>query len=214
MSFTGQSDYIWSEADWPKNGWAGFESTPVPTCVSPGVGLGSKKGLHLGLGGATVGTGSLAKPGRYLTGGGAFGIPGYAGIGASGLGWEIQQDFEEFVDQPATVENVCTRALSSHPSRPFFLVGSSNTHIYLWEVRNFDTHCNICTVLSGNFASVCFNLCSWNILVHFVEQGGIHLIFSTYQKKVNPVKVFILKNNPIYFLFKIELSLPCLSLNR
>ncbi|KAK9279962.1 hypothetical protein L1049_013646 [Liquidambar formosana] len=66
--FRDQSDYIWSEADWPQNGWAGSESTPVPTCVSPGVGLGIKKGAHLGLGGATVGVGSLARPGRDLTG--------------------------------------------------------------------------------------------------------------------------------------------------
>lgn len=111
-----KSDYIWSEADWPHNGWAGSESTPVPTCVSPGVGLGMKKGAHLGLGGATVG------------------IPGYGGsMGASGLGWEIQEDFEEFVDPPATVDKISTRAFSSHPSRPMFLVGSSNTHIYLWE---------------------------------------------------------------------------------
>ncbi|XVF33142.1 hypothetical protein REPUB_Repub17cG0142900 [Reevesia pubescens] len=128
-----QSDYIWSGADWPHNGWAGCESTPVPTCVSPGVGLGNKKGAHLGLGGATIGVGSLARPGRDLTGGGAFAIPGYAGIGASGLGWEMQEDFEEFVDPPATVEKISTRAFSSHPSRPFFLVGSINTHIYLWE---------------------------------------------------------------------------------
>ncbi|KAF8395669.1 hypothetical protein HHK36_019619 [Tetracentron sinense] len=92
-----------------------------------------KKGAHLGLGGATIGIGSLARPGRDLTDGGAFGIPGYAGIGALGLGWGIQEDFEEFVDPPATVENVRTRALSSHPSRPLFLVGSSNTHVYLWE---------------------------------------------------------------------------------
>ncbi|KAK3194598.1 hypothetical protein Dsin_025908 [Dipteronia sinensis] len=104
-----------------------------PTFVSPGVGLGTKKGAHLGLGGATIGMSSLARSGRDLTGGGAFGIPGYAGIGASRLGWEIQDDFEEFVDPPATVENISTRAFSSHPSRPFFLVGSSNTHIYLWE---------------------------------------------------------------------------------
>lgn len=126
-------DNIWSGADWPHNGWAGCESTPVPTCVSPGVGLGNKKGAHLGLGGATIGVGSLARPGRDMTGGGAFGVPGYAGIGASGLGWEMQEDFEEFVDPPATVENISTRAFSSHPSRPFFLVGSINTHIYLWE---------------------------------------------------------------------------------
>nr|KYP54633.1 DmX-like protein 2 [Cajanus cajan] len=108
VHFSGRSDdLLWAKADWPQNGWAGSESTPAPTCVSPGVGLGSKKGVHLGL--------------------------GYAGIGASGLGWEIQQDFEYFVDSPATLENISTRALSSHPMRPFFLVGSSNTHIYLWE---------------------------------------------------------------------------------
>nr|XP_015888746.2 uncharacterized protein LOC107423659 isoform X2 [Ziziphus jujuba var. spinosa] len=131
MPFRDQSQYIWSEADWPLNGWAGSESTPAPTYVSPGVGLGSKKGAHLGLGGATVGMGTLASSGRDLTGGGAFGVPSH--IGASSFGWEAQEDFEEFVDPPATVENINTRAFSSHPSRPFFLVGSSNTHIYLWE---------------------------------------------------------------------------------
>lgn len=125
---------MWAKADWPQNGWAGSESTPAPTCVSPGVGLGSKKGVHLGLGGATVGVDSSAWPSRDLTGGGAFGIPGYA---PSGLGWEIQQDFEDFVDPPATLENISTKALSSHPMRPFFLVGSSNTHIYLWEVSKY-----------------------------------------------------------------------------
>ncbi|PON42363.1 WD repeat containing protein [Parasponia andersonii] len=133
VHFRDQSDYIWSEADWPLNGWAGSESTPAPTCVSPGIGLGNKKGAHLGLGGATVGVGSFARPGRDLTGGGAFGIPGYAGIGASGLGWETLDEFEEFVDPPPGVENISTRAFSSHPSRPLFLVGSINTHIYLWE---------------------------------------------------------------------------------
>lgn len=91
--------------------------------------------MHLGLGGATIGMGSSAWPNSDLTGGGALGMLGYAGIGASGLGWEIQQDFEDFVDPPATLENTSTKALSSHPMRPFFLVGSSNTHIYLWEVR-------------------------------------------------------------------------------
>lgn len=135
---TSKPDYIWTEVDWPHDGWAGSESIPVPTCVSPGVGLGRKKGTHLGLGGATIGMDSLARPGRDFRGGGAFGIPGYAGVGASGLGWETQEDFEDFVDPPATSENVRTRAFSSHPSRPFFLVGSSNTHIYLWEVYTFN----------------------------------------------------------------------------
>lgn len=129
-----QTDYLWPESDWPPDGWAGGESTPIPTYVSPGIGLGSKRGAHLGLGGATLGLGSLARPGRDLTGGGAFGIPGYAGIGASGLGWGEQEDFEEFIDPPPTVENVHSRVLSCHPSQPLLLVGSSNTHVYLWEV--------------------------------------------------------------------------------
>lgn len=137
IPFSDQSDYIWSNADWPQNGWAGSESTPLPTCVSPGVGLGSRKGAHLGLGGATVGVGSLARQERDSDIG-ALRLPGYAGIGASGLGWGIQEDTEEFVDPPATVETISTRAFSSHPSRAFFLVGSSNTHIYLWEVQNLD----------------------------------------------------------------------------
>lgn len=123
-----QSDYIWSDADWPHNGWANSESTPVPTCVSLGVGLGDKKGAHLGLGGATVGVVSLSKPGK------AHRVPGYSGLGVSGLGWETQEEFEEFVDPPPTVETVITRAFSNHPTMPLFLVGSSNTHIYLWEV--------------------------------------------------------------------------------
>ncbi|KAK7292823.1 hypothetical protein RJT34_15677 [Clitoria ternatea] len=134
VPFCGKSDdLLWAKADWPQNGWAGSESTPSPTFVSHGVGLGSKKGAHLGLGGATVGVGSSAWPSNDLTGGGVLGILGYAGIGASGLGWEIQQDFEDLVDPPATLENTSTVALSSHPMRPFLLVGSSNTHIYLWE---------------------------------------------------------------------------------
>jgi hypothetical protein len=137
IPFSGAADLLWTKADWPQNGWAGSESTPAPTCVSPGVGLGSKKGAHLGLGGATVGMDSSAWPSRDLIGGGALGMPGNAGIGASGLGWETQQDFEDFVDPLATLENTNTRVFSSHPMRPFFLVGSSNTHIYLWEVIKY-----------------------------------------------------------------------------
>ena len=118
------SRYIWSKADWPRNGWAGTDSTPVPTCVSPGVGLASDKGSHLGLGGATVGVGSQTRAGKDLT--------SYAG-----LGWEIQEDFDNSIDPPATLDNINARTLASHPSRPFFLVGSYNTHIYLWEVCDF-----------------------------------------------------------------------------
>ncbi|XP_010523821.1 PREDICTED: uncharacterized protein LOC104802083 isoform X2 [Tarenaya hassleriana] len=126
-------NYIWSDADWPHNGWANSESTPVPTFVSLGVGLGSKRGAHLGLGGATVGIVSLSKPGKALGSGGAQRVQGYTGSAALGLGWETQEDFEQFVDPPPTVETVSTRAFSSHPTMPLFLVGSNNTHIYLWE---------------------------------------------------------------------------------
>ncbi|CAH8387038.1 unnamed protein product [Eruca vesicaria subsp. sativa] len=122
-----QSNYIWSDADWPHKGWANSESTPVPTCVSLGVGLGDKKGAHLGLGGATVGDYSLSKPGK------SHRVPAYAGLGVSGLGWQTQQDFEQLIDPPPTVETVIASAFSSHPTMPLFLVGSSNTHIYLWE---------------------------------------------------------------------------------
>ena len=87
IPFSGKSDdLLWATADWPQNGWAGSESTPAPTCVSPGVGLGSKKGAHLGLGGATIGVDSSAWPSNDLTGGGVLGMLGYTGIGASGLG--------------------------------------------------------------------------------------------------------------------------------
>ncbi|WVZ70093.1 hypothetical protein U9M48_018789 [Paspalum notatum var. saurae] len=126
------AEYVWSGSDWPSDGWAGCESTPTPTFISSGVGLGRNKGSQLGSRGAT-GLGSLAKPGRDLTGGGAFGIPGYAGIGASGFGWGEPEEFEDFVDPPATLENIHSRALCRHPSLPLFLVGSSNTHVYLWE---------------------------------------------------------------------------------
>lgn len=126
------AEYIWSGSDWPLDGWAGCESTPTATFISPSVGLGRRRGSPLGSGGATIG-GSLPKPGRDLTGGGAFGIPGYAGIGASGFGWGEPDELEDFVDPPATLENIHSRALSRHPSLPLLLVGSSNTHVYLWE---------------------------------------------------------------------------------
>ncbi|KAF3786869.1 DmX-like protein 1 [Nymphaea thermarum] len=121
------TEYIWSESDWPQNAWA------RSLFASPGVDFGDQKSVHFGLGGATVGLSPLLRPGRDLTGGGAFGIPGYAGIGASGLGWGEQEYLEEFMDPHVTVETISTRAISSHPSRPLFLVGSNNTYIYLWE---------------------------------------------------------------------------------
>ncbi|GAB2291128.1 hypothetical protein Dimus_025386 [Dionaea muscipula] len=128
-----QSGYMWSEADWPRNGWAGIEPMPVSTSVSPGIGIVDTNESRVGLAVATVGLGSVVRPGRDFTGGGAFGIPGYAGIGATGLGWQIQEDFD-LVDRPATLETVSAKALATHPSRPLFLVGSSYTqNIYLWE---------------------------------------------------------------------------------
>lgn len=81
IPFSGNSDHLWAKADWPQNGWADLESTPAPTCVCPSVGLGSKKGAHLGLGGATVGVGSSAWPSRDLTHRGTLGILSYAGFG-------------------------------------------------------------------------------------------------------------------------------------
>ncbi|KAJ7555420.1 hypothetical protein O6H91_05G036700 [Diphasiastrum complanatum] len=133
-TFTGSIDNFWSEADWPRNGWAGSVSTPVPTFVSPGVGLGSKEGSGIGLGGATVGIGALERAGKDIGKGAVgFGIPGYAGMAAWGLGWEEWEDFDGFVDPPATIENVGTKAMDAHPLRPLFLVGSNNTHVYLWE---------------------------------------------------------------------------------
>ncbi|CAO2835453.1 unnamed protein product [Amaranthus hypochondriacus] len=132
LPFSDPSDYIWAQADWPQDGWACMESTPAPICISPSLSFGSNKNTQLGLDGATVGAGYRARIGRDLTGGGAFGIPGYAGIGATGMGWGMDE-FDKFVDPPATLSNITGSALAAHPSRPFFLVGSSNTHIYLWE---------------------------------------------------------------------------------
>lgn len=62
-------------------------------------------------------------------------MPGYGGMGAWG-GWEDWEDVDSFVDPIATVDNVSTKALAAHPSQPLFLVGSNNTHVYLWEVRS------------------------------------------------------------------------------
>lgn len=68
-------------SDWPQNVWAGIDSTPVSSCVSPGVGhLGSDKGSQIGLRGATIGAGSQTKIGRDLAGDGAFGIPCYSSV--------------------------------------------------------------------------------------------------------------------------------------
>ncbi|MCO5603438.1 hypothetical protein L7F22_057588 [Adiantum nelumboides] len=133
-NFTYSESSLWSQSEWPRNGWANSESTPIPTFVSPGVGLRSKEGPSLGLGGATVGEGlnNVAKESSFK--GVGIGIPGYGGMGALGLGWEEWEDYEGVIDPLATMESVNTQAMDSHPLRPLFLVGSRNTHIYLWEM--------------------------------------------------------------------------------
>ncbi|GAB2231200.1 hypothetical protein Droror1_Dr00027489 [Drosera rotundifolia] len=127
------SDYIWSEPDWPWKECAGVESAPGPSGAPPGVGHGDSTESNLRSTGAEVGASTVVRPGRDLTGGGAFGIPGYAGIGASGLGWQMQGNPENLVDSPATLETISAKAFAIHPSRPLFLVGSSYTRTYLWE---------------------------------------------------------------------------------
>lgn len=179
-----ESVNLWSEADWPQNGWAGSVSTPAPTCVYPGVGLGVKKGAHLGLGGATVGVGLSARPRRDLTVSGAFGITGHAGTGTATSGWEIQEDFEDLVDPPATVENISTRALSSHPLRPLFLVGSSNTHIYLWEVRNIE---------------LMYILMWLNLHVHVFLEAGVELFCPFPLLKFFSSSFLTRETNPFFF---------------
>ncbi|KAI7741816.1 hypothetical protein M8C21_003249, partial [Ambrosia artemisiifolia] len=136
-----KSNYIWTDVDWPTDGWAGSESTPVPTCVSPGIGLGSRKGTHLGLGGATIGMG-LAKP-----------------VSTSNLGWEIQQDFEELVDPPATFgKNTATATYGVLPAAnvppPYALASISAVH--------FD-HCGQRFATAASDGTVC----TWQL-----EVGG------------------------------------------
>ncbi|CAH9071342.1 unnamed protein product [Cuscuta epithymum] len=131
LSCAHRSDFVWEKADWPCNGCTRYEATAISLHVSPEVVL-SKKMTSPELGGATVSVGSSLRPMKVFTSRGTFGVPGYAGI-TSGLGWGVQQDIDECVFPPVTVENVRSRAFSTHPSRPFFLVGSSSEHIYLWE---------------------------------------------------------------------------------
>jgi hypothetical protein len=108
------------QAEWPRNSWAGPVATP-------------------GSGSRSFGPSAVAPPkaGKEASksGGVPFGMPGYGGMGAWG-GWEDWEDVDSFVDPIATVDNVSTKALAAHPSQPLFLVGSNNTHVYLWEVRS------------------------------------------------------------------------------
>ncbi|RAL54218.1 hypothetical protein DM860_004689 [Cuscuta australis] len=131
LSYVDKSDYLWAKADWPCSDWAGDEATSTTSHVSPELGMRKKTPLQE-LGGATIGVGSLTIPKKEFTSSVTFGVPGYAGI-TSGIGWGFQEDFDECVNLPVTAENIRTRAFSTHPSRPLFLVGSSNTHTYLWE---------------------------------------------------------------------------------
>ena len=135
-------DTLWGDSYWPKGGWAGS----IPTSHSPLLTPRTPKGGGLqkkawgkagaGRGWGVPGPGAGASIDDFGTGGLEMGIPGYGGIGAWGLGWEDWEDAAEgYVDPPATCQNVMSRTLASHPLRPYFLVGSNNTHIYLWEVR-------------------------------------------------------------------------------
>ena len=136
-NFSTTENGLWGQVEWPQSGWAKSESTPLPTFVSLGIGLASKEGRSLGLGGSAVGPGVLTAVGKESSFKGAgVGIPGYGGVGALGLGWDDWEDFDGVIDPLATVQNVNTQAMDSHPLRPLFLVGSRNTHVYLWEVWN------------------------------------------------------------------------------
>uniref|UniRef100_A0A7N0UFW7 Uncharacterized protein n=1 Tax=Kalanchoe fedtschenkoi TaxID=63787 RepID=A0A7N0UFW7_KALFE len=104
---------IWSEADWPQHGYVGSSFTSEPRQI-PSDAIGSKSVID-----AAGGASSPIKFGSDLGHG-----KGYRS------GWDVE---DHLIDPPATVNNIISRAFSSHPYRPFFLVGSANTHIYLWE---------------------------------------------------------------------------------
>lgn len=124
--FTETSESMLEQRDWPRSSWAGAVSTP-------GSSLKSQRSSSLSSGGPAAGATLKSGKEAVKTGGVAFGMPGYGGMGAWG-GWEDWDDVDSVVDPVATVENVRTKALAAHPSQPIFLVGSNNTHVYLWEV--------------------------------------------------------------------------------
>lgn len=109
-----------------RSSWAGAVATP-------GTNLRSQRSSTVSLGGPAAGGPVKSGKETLRVGGAAFGMPGYGGMGAWG-GWEDWEDVDSFVDPIATVDNVRTKALAAHPSQPIFLVGSNNTHVYLWEV--------------------------------------------------------------------------------
>lgn len=108
-----------------RSSWAGAVATP-------GSNLRSQRSSTVSLGGPAAGGPVKSGKETLRVGGAAFGMPGYGGMGAWG-GWEDWEDVDSFVDPIATVDNVRTKALAAHPSQPIFLVGSNNTHVYLWE---------------------------------------------------------------------------------
>lgn len=121
-AFSSSLENLWADSHWPKNGWAGSVSTPPPATPPPSS-LSRPQTSPYGQFPSETGMGGLG-----------MGIPGYGGIGAWGLGWEDLEDAQEgYVDPPATLANVDSRALAAHPLRPLFLAGSNNTHVYLWE---------------------------------------------------------------------------------
>jgi hypothetical protein len=122
--FTETSESMLEQRDWPRSSWAGAVSTP---------GSSQKSQKSLSLSGPAAGASLKSGKEAVKAGGVAFGMPGYGGMGAWG-GWEDWDDMDSVVDPIATVDNVRTKALSAHPSQPIFLVGSNNTHVYLWEV--------------------------------------------------------------------------------
>lgn len=124
--FTETSESMLEQGDWPRSSWAGAVSTP-------GSSLKSQRSSSLSLGGPAAGAPQKSGKEAMKSGGVAFGMPGYGGMGAWG-GWEDWEDNDSVVDPIATVDNVRTKALAAHPSQPIFLVGSNNTHVYLWEV--------------------------------------------------------------------------------
>lgn len=134
-TYSHSNDNLWGEADWPKNGWAGSVSTPAPIVDVLSLGLESKVGARLGVVGSTARSPNITRSGKDFGRGVGLGVPGYSGMGAWGWGWEEWED--GVVDPPATVENVHTKAMAAHPLRPLFLVGSDNTHVYLWEVSDY-----------------------------------------------------------------------------
>eukprot|EP00850_Spirogloea_muscicola_P016498 SM000134S26941 [mRNA] locus=s134:258339:270283:+ [translate_table: standard] len=125
-------DNLWSELHWPHNGWAGSTASSQPPIPNLPFGVNNPAVMRPGVTLTKVPPGSRMVKIDGHGGEMAMGIPGYGGIGAWGMGWE---DWEEdgYPDPRATMENMYSRALAAHPLRPLFLVGSNNTHVYLWE---------------------------------------------------------------------------------